>query len=313
MQELEGEAPPDLEIVTPSAASIEQVAAVHSRDYIAKVEQMSCRGGGNLDPDTVVSPWSYQSALVGAGSAIMAVDEVISGASSSAFALPRPPGHHSGPRYGMGFCLFNNAVIAIRHAQRAYGLKRIMLVDYDVHHGNGSQDTLYSDPSVLYFSVHQFPFYPGTGDIDETGDGEGRGYTMNVPLPAGSGDRAYASVFREVVAPAARRFRPELIVASAGFDQHWMDPLAGMRASIAGFFDIAALLRDLAGELCDGRLVGVLEGGYDLRVLAASVVGTMVIWAGGEVEDPLGPPVREYREPDVSSIIQRVRKMHSLL
>ncbi|MCL5025843.1 MAG: histone deacetylase [Chloroflexi bacterium] len=311
--QLEGERPAGIELMTPCAASVEQIAAVHSPDYIAEIERISADGGGFLDMDTVLSAHSYEAALIGAGSAISAVEAVLSGEASSAFALPRPPGHHAGPSYGMGFCLFNNVAIGVRHAQKAYAVKRVLLVDFDIHHGNGSQEILYDDPSVLYFSMHESPHYPGTGRVDETGAGPGQGYTLNVPLPAECGDVAYTRILQEILAPAARRFQPELIAVSAGYDGHWADPLADMRLSTSGFAAIASCLRDLAAELSGGRLMGVLEGGYDLRALAASVMATLQVWAAGEPEDPLGPYRHDRREPDVSSIIQRVRQIHNLV
>ncbi len=312
VRELEGEVPAEVEMLTPSAATVEQIASVHTPEHIAQVQRIAAEGGGLLDFDTVLSAASYRAALMGVGTAIAAVEQVLTGAATSAFALPRPPGHHAGPSYGMGFCLFNNAAIAIRQAQRAYRLERILLVDFDVHHGNGSQETFYHDPSVLYFSVHQSPFYPGTGSAEETGSGAGRGFTINVPLPAGSGDAIYARVFQEVLVPVAQRYRPQLIVASAGYDAHWMEPLAAMRVSVAGYSAMAACLYGLAGQLCDGRLAGILEGGYDLAVLAASVMATLRVWTDDAPEDPIGPYIYERREPDVSSIVQRVREIHNL-
>lgn len=313
VQELEGEHPAGIELTAPQPASVEQIAAVHSTEYIAEIERISAEGGGYLDMDTVLSARSYEAALMGAGSAISAAEMVMSGAASSAFALSRPPGHHAGPSYGMGFCLFNNLAIAVRYAQKAHHLQRVLLVDFDIHHGNGSQEIFYGDPTVLYFSVHQSPHYPGTGRIEETGSGAGKGYTVNVPLPAECGDRAYTRVIEEVLIPIAQRFKPELVAVSAGYDGHWVDPLADMRLSTSGFATIATYLYNLANELCGGRMAGVLEGGYDLRALAASVMATLVVWAGGEPEDSLGPYEHDHREPDVSSVIRRVQETHSLV
>ncbi len=313
MQLLQEVQPPGVEIVCPTApATVDQVAEVHTEPYIKKVEVLSARGGGQLDLDTAVSSRSYDAALMAAGGAIQAFSRVMDGKASAALALTRPPGHHALAGKGMGFCLFNNVVIAIRHTMKRYGLERVMLVDFDVHHGNGSQDILYDDPCVLYFSTHQSWLFPGTGRIDETGWGEGKGYNVNVPLPGGSGDVAFSQVFRQVLVPVARRFRPELIAVSAGYDIHWLDPLAGLRVSTSGCAAIARTLRDLATELCDGRLAGVLEGGYDLEALSTSVLATLVTWAGGRADDPIGPYQEDFREPDVTAIVNEARRIHGL-
>ncbi|GAI04383.1 unnamed protein product, partial [marine sediment metagenome] len=212
--------------LTPRAASLEELSTVHSMGFISYIQAFAERGGGWLDADTVVSPASYDAALYAAGGAIKAVDGVLSGEVESAFALVRPPGHHALRWEAMGFCLFNNIAIAAKHALNSYRLERILIVDFDVHHGNGTQDAFYHDPSVLYFSAHQYPFYPGSGHFDETGAGPGEGYTVNVPLPAWCGDSEYLRVFEEILAPVARRFSPQLILVSAGYDAHWSDHIS---------------------------------------------------------------------------------------
>lgn len=291
-------------------ATVDDLVAVHAPAYVHGVERLSATGGGYLDPDTPVSPRSYAVALLAAGAAIGAVDAVCDGQVQSAFALVRPPGHHATPGRGMGFCLFNNVAVAVRHAQ-GRGLRRVLVVDYDVHHGNGTQDTFWADDAVLYFSTHEYPFYPGTGDVHEIGTGPGRGYTVNVPLPAAAGDAGYRSVFSDVLAPVARRFRPQLIAVSAGYDTHWLDPIGMMSASVAGFADLAGTLQALAGELCEGRLFFALEGGYALRALGPAVVATLQVLLGEPPADPIGPPPRR-AEPDVRGIIARVRAVHGL-
>jgi acetoin utilization deacetylase AcuC-like enzyme len=212
----------------------------------------------------------------------------------------------------MGFCLFNNVAIAAAHLLARRALERVAVVDFDVHHGNGTQDAFYTDGRVLYFSTHQYPFYPGTGDWREAGEGPGRGAIINVPFPAGYGDDAYLAAYRDVCAPALRRFRPQFILVSAGFDAHFADPLAGMRLSTAAYYQIAAILRDLAAELCEGRLVFALEGGYDHTALAWSVQACLDALAGRAfAPDPLGlaPP---QRAADFSGILSRVRELHGL-
>ena len=261
----------DVRKIRPEPASIEQIRYVHNPEYIKKVKYHS-EHELPLDPDTVVCNDSYHAALLAAGGAIRAVDLAMSG--EDAFALLRPPGHHAHPDRGMGFCLFNNIAIGARHAQRN-GCERVLIVDWDVHHGNGTQHAFYADPSVFYFSVHQYPHYPGTGSADETGEGDGRGYTLNVPLPAGSGDAAYIDAFEKILAPAALKFDPDIILVSAGFDAHTCDPLAGMAITTAGFGRMASIVCSIAGECCEGRLAIMLEGGYDLPALSHSVLAVL--------------------------------------
>src|SRR6266581_9501060 len=227
--------------MAPRAASEDELAAVHDRAYIHEVEaagqrvaeEMS-RGGREsryFAPDTYVSPKSYEVAIKAAGAPLTAIDAVMQGKVDNAYCLVRPPGHHALPDTGMGFCLFNNVAVAARYAIDHYGLERVMIIDYDVHHGNGTQEMFYADPRVLYFSTHQSPFYPGTGAWDERGEGQGLGTTINVPLPAQTTYDTYEAVFRQVMLPAADRFDPQLILVSAGFDAHWDDPLSDMYLS----------------------------------------------------------------------------------
>ena len=244
---------------------------VHPRSYIEEVER-ACRNGPTaLDSDTIVSPGSWEAALRAAGAAVQAVDRVMAGELSSALCAVRPPGHHAMPHRAMGFCLFNNVAIAASHAMITHRLARVLIVDWDVHHGNGTQAVFYDDPRVLYFSTHQEPFYPGTGQRRETGRGPGEGSTINVPLSAGSGDEEVIRAFEEILLPAATRFAPELVLISAGFDAHRDDPLASLALTEDGYRRLTQLVRQIADEHCAGRLVSVLEGGYHLRALAASV------------------------------------------
>jgi acetoin utilization deacetylase AcuC-like enzyme len=298
--------------LSPRAASLEELSTVHSMGFISYIQSFAERGGGWLDADTVVSPTSYAAALYAAGGAVKAVDGVLSGEVESVFALVRPPGHHALRWEAMGFCLFNNIAIAAKHALNSYGLERILIVDFDVHHGNGTQDTFYNDSSVLYFSTHQYPFYPGSGHFEETGDGPGEGYTVNVSLPAWCGDSEYLQVFEEILAPVARRFSPQLILVSAGYDAHWSDHIALMRLSVTGFAQIVGIIKKLAQELCQGRIVLTLEGGYDLPSLASSVRATFDVLLGNQVVDPLGPPPQAGAPRSIDELLQAIKEIHNL-
>lgn len=262
-------------VLEPVPATAEDVALVHEPRYIAMVERLANSGGGQLDIDTIVSPRSYEVALLAAGSAIMAVDLVLDQDVRRVFALPRPPGHHALRKRGMGFCLFNSIAVAAKHAIERKGLRRVAIIDWDVHHGNGTQAIFYETGQVFYASVHQWPLFPGTGSADETGMGPGSGYTLNVPLPPNSDDRRYLRVLDEIVCSRIASYRPELILVSAGFDAHRDDPLANMAVTEDGFFAIASRMRSWADTLSDGRLVLLLEGGYNQRALASSVEATI--------------------------------------
>lgn len=299
--------------VSPRPATVEELEMVHAPEYISYVRSRAERGGGWLDPDTVICGRSYEVALYAVGGLLTAVEKVMSGQLASAFALIRPPGHHAVRNRAMGFCLFNNVAVAAKFALARFNISRVLIVDFDVHHGNGTQDTFYADPKVLYFSVHQYPYYPGTGAMDEIGVGEGEGTTVNFPMAAGWGDEEYLRAFDQVLVPVAKRFRPELILVSAGFDPHWADQLAMMRVSITGFAQMATTLKELAHELCGGRLVFTLEGGYNLRVVAYSIKAIFDVLLGNlEIEDPMGKPPRESKPSGFEEHIQRIRRIHHL-
>src|SRR5260370_11354686 len=267
--------------LAPRAATVDELAAVHERAYIRKVEtaarmvaEVEKTGGRKtrfFATDTYISARSYEAALKAAGAPLTAIDAIMQGEVNNAYCLLRPPGHHAVAESAMGFCLFNNVAVAARYAIDHIGLERVMIIDYDVHHGNGTQEMFYEDPCVLYFSIHQAPFYPGTGLSTERGAGEGLGTTINVPLPATTGYETYEPVFRQVMAPAAERFDPQLLLVSAGFDAHWKDPLGGMYLSTAGFARLTGIIIELAQYLCNGRLVMVQEGGYDLQPMSNCV------------------------------------------
>ena len=313
-----------LERLTPIAAqpvTPERLQRCHTPAYIEQVKRLAQRGGGNLDMDTYVRSASYDAALMAAGGLVEATRAVLDTGSGgvhnngvhNAFALVRPPGHHALRGRGMGFCLFNNVAIAARYALAEHDLDRVLIIDFDVHHGNGTQDEFEADPSVMYISTHQYPYYPGTGGFDETGIGEGTGSVVNVPLAGGVGDEGFARIFADIIGPMAWRFQPQLILASAGYDAHWDDPLAYMQLSIGGYSAIGQALKDLADELCDGRLVFTLEGGYHADALAYSILNTLAVLledADWQLVDPLGPSPR--RERPVDNVIERVRQVHGL-
>jgi acetoin utilization deacetylase AcuC-like enzyme len=268
----------DLEFITPKAATIDQVASVHSRSYIDQVRAICGQGGGYLDIDTILSKRSYEAAMMAAGGAIAAVDAATNGF-DSAFALVRPPGHHAMPSRGMGFCIFNNIAVAAKHAQ-ACGLKKVLIVDWDVHHGNGTNAMFYSDKSVLYFSTHQFPHYPGTGRAADVGEDGAEGTKVNVPLPSGTGDEGYMMAFREILRPIALEFKPDIVLVSAGQDPHKDDPLGGMRLTAAGFGAMAGVVKEISDICCQGRLAASLEGGYNLQAQAEAIVAELKAFGG---------------------------------
>jgi len=293
------------------AASIDQLRACHTPEHIYGLEHMAAEGAGYVDmAPTYVTTGSYDAARRSAGAAIACVDAVLDRKATAALSLSRPPGHHATPRGPMGFCLLNNIAIAARHAQRR-GVERVLIVDFDVHHGNGTQEIFDWDDSVLFFSTHQTGIYPGTGDLTEIGQGAGRGFSINVPLPAFAGDRAMAQAVEMLLRPAADRFRPQLVLSSAGFDSHFRDPLSLMQLSGPGYHALVGVLREIAGEHCDGMLAFALEGGYDLPSLGNGVVNLVRALRQEPANDSLG--LAPSPEPDVSRLLERARALHELM
>jgi acetoin utilization deacetylase AcuC-like enzyme len=262
----------NLVAINPRPASPEWLTTVHAPEYVARVK-MSCQAGaGYLDSgDTPVCVNSYDVALAAVGGVLSAVDAVINGKVTNAFCAVRPPGHHALKDRAMGFCLFNNVAIAARYIQKKHKLAKVLIVDWDVHHGNGTQAAFYDDPTVFYFSAHQSPFYPGTGNVEERGEAKGVGFTLNVPLSAGSGDAEYQRAFEERLKPAAKAFKPDFVLISAGFDAAQHDLLGRMKLTPAGYAALTRIVKEIAEGTCHGRLVSILEGGYNLDALAASV------------------------------------------
>ena len=282
------------EVVAPREASREQLARVHAADHLRRMAETAGISVA-LDPDTYTSPDTYEVALLSAGAAVDAVERVMGGSHKRALVLSRPPGHHAEHDRAMGFCLYNNVAVAAAHA-RSLGARRVAIVDYDVHHGNGTQHIFENEPDVLYVSVHQFPYYPGTGAAGEIGYGAGAGRTVNVPLEVGATDDDYRLVFEQVVLPVLSQFEPDIVLVSAGFDAHERDPLGGGRLTTPAFAAMTAALRGVAERCCDGRLVAVTEGGYDLRALGDCLRVVIDVLA-----EEATPPVNWPQAPVASS------------
>jgi acetoin utilization deacetylase AcuC-like enzyme len=313
----------DLVHLAPRAASEQELALIHKPAYIqrvrhaaertARLEAESGRQTRFFATDTYICAQSYEAAIHAAGAPLTALDALLAGEIQNAYCLVRPPGHHALADGAMGFCLFNNVAIAARYAIEKYALERVMIIDYDVHHGNGTQDAFYRDPRVLYFSTHQAPFYPGTGLSDELGEDAGQGTTVNVPLPACTDAGVYEAVFRQVLTPIADRFQPQLLLVSAGFDAHWTDPLGQMSLATADFFRLNAIILELADVLCAGRVVMVQEGGYNIEAMAACAATCLNQLLGDDAAvDSLGPaPARELTL-NLDVLIGELRRIHHL-
>jgi len=303
-----------VEQLAPAPASEEQILAAHSRAQLDRLVAVS-RGDRitRLDHDTYALPVSLEVARLAAGAVVCAVDCLFDGAADNALAVVRPPGHHATVEQQMGFCLLNNIAIAARHAQSRHNCDKVLIIDYDVHHGNGTQDIFYADPSVMFTSIHQSPFYPGTGALRETGTAAGEGFTLNVPIAGGQGDASYERIFAEVVWPAAERFSPDLLLVSAGFDAHWVDPLANMQLSLAGYDHLARECLRMAERLCGGKVVFVMEGGYDLGALAHGWRNiTRALLGSDEISDPYGQAPAAASSGDIGRVIAEARSIHGL-
>lgn len=303
-----------MQSITPAPADTEHLLRVHTRSYLNELADIakSIKQLVLINPDTYFGPDSYEIARLAAGGVIQAVEAVSRGDAGNALAVVRPPGHHATPDRAMGFCLLSNIAIAAAYARQTQAIERVLIVDYDVHHGNGTQDMFYADDGVLFISTHQYPFYPGTGALDETGTGRGAGTTINIPLPAGHGDPTFTAIYEQVIWPAARRFQPDIILVSAGFDAHFVDPLGGLRLSLAGYNHITRELVRMAENLCDGKIVFVMEGGYDLTALAHGIGNIAKALLGDtNYSDPLGDSPAPQRSPD-QNLIDNIRRIHQL-
>jgi acetoin utilization deacetylase AcuC-like enzyme len=303
-------------------ATTDELTTVHTPAYVTRVrlavERLRERAGADAPPtkfatDVYITPGSFTAATLAAGAPLVALDAIGEGKAQNGYALVRPPGHHARPAQAMGFCLFNNVAVAARYAQQRWGWQKVLIVDFDVHHGNGTQEIFYDDPDVVYFSTHQFPWYPGTGASSEMGTGVGKGATINVPLPPGSGWSVYDPIFRQVLWPVADRMKPDLVLLSAGFDAHWRDPLGDMRLSNADFSDLTLEVAEIAERYCDGRMVVVQEGGYDPQAVAQCMATTLVALTGSDgIVDTLGlaPPMHSRWNDE--AIITALYDLHDL-
>jgi acetoin utilization deacetylase AcuC-like enzyme len=265
-------------LIEPRYATHDEIEMIHEDWYISAVANTAGKTHCYLDPDTETSPESYETAKLAIGGFLNAIDAVVNGEAGNAFAFVRPPGHHAEADRAAGFCLFNNIAIGATHAINKHKMEKILIVDWDLHHGNGTQHSFYADPRVVYFSTHQYPYYPGTGSVQETGNGAGKGYTVNVPLQTGPGDNEYVKIFNTILRPLALEFKPDMVLLSAGFDIYFKDPLGGMNVTPKGFACLARVLLDIADACSAGRFIAILEGGYHLEGLTSSckaVLGEM--------------------------------------
>jgi acetoin utilization deacetylase AcuC-like enzyme len=293
----------DLSLINPRKADLKEIEYIHSPSYIQEVRELCQKGEGFLNSDTPVSRDSFEVALLAVGGVFNAIDRVVNDL-DSVFCLIRPPGHHALKSKGMGFCVFNNVALGARYVQDKHHLKKVLIIDWDVHHGNGTQAAFWSDPSVLYFSAHQYPYYPGTGRIEELGEEKGRGYTINIPLPPGCGDGDYIYIFKKILSPIAKEFKPDITFISAGFDAHRDDPLGGMGLTSRGYGALTSLVKEFSK-----RIVSCLEGGYNLKALSESVLahlnslGEFNLFPKGRIDEK---PKRGVKE-----IVEKVKSIHS--
>ena len=299
------------ELLKPRSATLEELKLCHPEEYINNVWSFCTKGGGSLDADTYTNQSSYDASVAAVGSLIDGVNDVINNRVKNVFALLRPPGHHALSNKSMGFCIFGNVAIAAKAALRNSQISRVAIVDIDVHHGNGTQALVGDEPDILYVSTHQFPFYPGTGSMKEIGTGNSEGSLLNVPLPASVNDDGFKEVYNEIIIPKIERYKPELLIISAGYDAHWDDPLANMGLSLSGYSWISQQLYELAVKHCNSKIIFVLEGGYNLGALSIGVANSVRVLLGSkDFDDPLGKS--PFTQPDISVLTKELKAIHQL-
>lgn len=300
-----------LEKVSSRHATFEELNYCHSTNYIEKVKEVCLKGGGYLDPDTYTTEFSFDAAITAVGGLIDLTNKVCSGNLNNGFALVRPPGHHALTERGMGFCIFGNAAIAAKAALKNINIEKVAIVDFDVHHGNGTEAMVKDDPNILYISTHQFPYYPGTGNKCEMGSGLAAGTVLNIPLEQGVGDKGFQRIYNEMIVPKLVEFKPNIILVSAGYDAHWNDPLANLSLSLTGYSWISKILVDLSKKLCSGKIVFTLEGGYNMEVLSIGVANSLrALLSKDDYEDPIGKPPQ--RELEINELLMELKKIHNL-
>jgi len=295
----------DLVRVEPRAGTGDEITLVHAEGHFERVAHTRTLSRFAFDADTPVSARSFDTACLAVGGGLALLDEVVAGRLRTGFAFVRPPGHHAERERAMGFCLFNNVAIGAAYLRAHHGLERVMIVDWDVHHGNGTQNIFARDPGVLYVSTHRYPFYPGTGGLDEVGIGDGAGFTVNIPFPGGVGDADFVEAFRTVIEPIALQYEPQLVLISAGFDAHWRDPLGGMGVTEQGFAAMARSLLGVAEQTAGGRCVAILEGGYDLAATRDSAAAVLDAMSGTRM------PSSPVRQPGLRALFDAVRRAHA--
>jgi len=302
---------PLLENVPSRSATLEELCYCHSENYIQRIKEVCKQGDGYLDPDTYTTKFSFDAAATAVGSLIDLTNKICSGSLKNGFALVRPPGHHALAEGGMGFCIFGNAVIAAKAALKNFKLENVAIVDFDVHHGNGTEAMVKDDSNILYISTHQFPFYPGTGSKTEIANDTAAGTMLNIPLEPGVGDKGFQRIYNELIIPKLAKFKPGLIIVSAGYDAHWNDPLANLGLSLTGYSWISKTLVNLSENLCNGRIVFTLEGGYNLDVLSSGVANSIkALLKRDDFEDLVGKSLQV--EPEISELLREIKKIHKL-
>lgn len=300
-----------IKVVQSRLAEIDEITICHTKKYVEFVKEFCEKGGGYLDPDTYANSYSFEAASTAVGGSIELTKAVINGELKNGFALLRPPGHHALANRSMGFCLLGNIAIAAKTALQFTEINKVAIVDFDVHHGNGTQALVDDDPNILFISSHQYPFYPGTGSIREIGTGEAERTIVNIPLQAGVGDEGFKLIYERIIIPSLKRFKPDLILVSAGYDAHWDDPLAKLNLSLSGFNHISRELINCAEEICSGKIIFFLEGGYNLDVLKEGVANTIRALLGiKDYEDPIGKS--NIAEPEIEKLVNELIQIHKL-